>query len=315
MKRKNKKGGKLILFAGALSIIILTVCAFGKNTIVYEYYKYNIEKKYNKKDDIENEYFLEDNFNYVDNYTENGIKKESDLINYIYYALNAGIKESERYIDKSYINYLNDMDNLTKKDGKIFKAKASILNNFVHPYNSSDNIKLNYGGKYTIGIDIKKVYSDKEIKEINKVVDKVISEKISNDMPIKEKIKVIHDYIIDNTEYDKLKNANIDDKTYKSQTAYGALIQGYATCNGYSDAMAIFLNKINVINYKISNSEHVWNLVYLDGKWYHLDLTWDDPISEKNVNRDLYFLITTEELSKLNDGTHEFDKNIYSEAK
>ena len=86
------------------------------------------------------------------------------------------------------------------------------------------------------------------------------------------------------------------------------MIQGYGTCNGYADAMAIFLD------YKISNDEHIWNLVYLDGKWYHLDLTWDDPISETNINRDTYFLITTKTLEELNDGTHNFDKKIYSEA-
>ena len=145
-------------------------------------------------------------------------------------------------------------------------------------------------------------------------MDRVISDKTNNDMPIKEKIRIIHDYIIDNTSYDKLKNDDINDTTYKSQTAYGALIEGYATCNGYADAMAIFLDKLNVINYKISNDKHIWNLVYLDGKWYHLDLTWDDPISENNVNRDTYFLITTSELENLNDDTHNFNKDIYSEA-
>ena len=42
--------------------------------------------------------------------------------------------------------------------------------------------------------------------------------------------------------------------------------------------------------------------------------TWDDPISETNINRDTYFLITTKTLEELNDGTHNFDKKIYSEA-
>ena len=143
----------------------------------------------------------------------------------------------------------------------------------------------------------------------------LIKEKITNNMPTREKIKVIHDYIIDNAEYDKLKYENKNDTTYKSNTAYGVLIEGYGTCNGYADAMAIFLDKLNVINYKISNEEHIWNLVYLDGKWYHLDLTWDDPISDINVNRDTYFLITTNTLEKINDGTHKFDKSIYTEAK
>ena len=196
-----------------------------------------------------------------------------------------------------------------------FKETISLLNNFVHPYNSSNNIKLTYGGDYTIGISINKAYSNDDIAAINEIVDKVIKEKLNNNMPTIEKIKIIHDYIIDNAEYDKLKYENKNDTTYKSNTAYGVLVQGYGTCNGYADAMAIFLDKLNIINYKISNSEHIWNLVYLDGKWYHLDLTLDDPISDVNINRDTYFLITTSELEELNDGTHKFDKSIYTEAK
>lgn len=312
MKKKDNTGGKIILIAGIISVIIVTICAFGKKGITQKYYEYKIDKKYSSI--TENEYYIDDNFAYVDNYQDTGIKNKKELIDYIYYVLNSGIEKSERYVDKIYVNYLDDINTLTKDNGKIFKEEVSILNNFVHPYNSSNNIKIFYGGEYTFGIAIKKAYTDNEIKEINKIVDKVINEKTNNSMPIREKIKVIHDYIIDNTEYDKLKNDNINDTTYKSQTAYGALIEGFATCNGYSDAMAIFLNKLNVINYKISNDEHIWNLVYLDGKWYHLDLTWDDPISDTNVNRDTYFLITTSKLEELNDGTHEFDKKIYSEA-
>ena len=52
----------------------------------------------------------------------------------------------------------------------------------------------------------------------------------------------------------------------------------------------------------------------MDGIWYHLDATWDDPISEFNANRDTYFLISYDELTKLEDNTHIFDKNIYKEA-
>ena len=78
--------------------------------------------------------------------------------------------------------------------------------------------------------------------------------------------------------------------------------------------MAIFLDKLDIKNYKISNEAHIWNLVYVNGVWVHLDATWDDPISEYNANRDTYFLISTEELEKLKDDTHKFDKNIYKEA-
>ena len=310
---KKNKGGSLILVVGTISIIIVTVCAFNKDYIIHKYYEYTLNNKYLAQKT--NEYYLEDNFNYVDNYTSMGISNKIELINFIYYALNSGISSTERYIDRSYSNYQNDIDMLTINNGEGIKETISLLNNFVHPYNSSNNIKLTYGGDYTIGIAINKAYSNDDIAAINEIVDKVIKEKLNNNMPTREKIKIIHDYIIDNAEYDKLKYENKNDTTYKSNTAYGVLVQRYGTCNGYADAMAIFLDKLNIINYKISNSEHIWNLVYLDGKWYHLDLTWDDPISDVNINRDTYFLITTSELEELNDGTHKFDKSIYTEAK
>lgn len=312
--KKEKKGGKLIIAFGITAGIAVTIGAFYRKDIIYKYYEYSVNKKYSDMDNIINDYYIEDNFEYVNNYTDTGIKNKKELVDFLYYTINSGSSYLERYIDKDYTEYNNDISILTSNEGEELKDIISVLNNFVHPYNSSNNIKLSYGGNYKIGITINKAYSDSEIEEINKVVDKVINEKINNNMPSREKIKVIHDYIIDNTEYDKLKYENKNDTTYKSNTAYGVLIEGYGTCNGYADAMAIFLDKLNIINYKISNDEHIWNLVYLDGKWYHLDLTWDDPISEKNVNRDTYFLITTETLEKINDGTHEFDKKIYSEA-
>lgn len=311
MIEKNK-GGKLILVIGILAIIIVTVCAFNKETITHKYFEYTVDKKYSSVPT--NEYYIEDNFTYVDNHTNTGINNKQELINFIYFTLNSGTSYLERYIDTKYTEYNKDIDNLTFNDGAGFKEVISILNNFVHPYNSSNNIKLTYGGDYTLGITVNKAYTEEEIIEINKIVDKVIEENINNSTPSKEKIRIVHDYIIDNTEYDKLKYENKEDTTYKSNTAYGVLIEGYGTCNGYADAMAIFLDKMNIINYKISNNEHIWNLVYLDGTWFHLDLTWDDPISDMNINRDTYFLITTDTLEKLNDGTHNFDKEIYKEA-
>lgn len=311
MNKKNKYG-KAILVTGFIAIVVVTICAFQKDKIVYKYYEYTIDKKYSKINI--NDYYKDDNFNYVDDYTESGIKNRNDLINSIYYAINSGTDYIERYIDSDYTNYINDINTLTAYNGAEFKKVISTLNNFVHPYNSSNNVKISYGGDYKIGITINRAYTQDEINEINNKVDKILSENVNNNMPPKEKIRAIHDYIINHTEYDKLKYENKNDDTYKSNTAYGVLIEGYGTCNGYADAMEIFLDKMNIINYKISNEEHIWNLVYLDGKWYHLDLTWDDPISDININRDTYFLISTKTLEKINDSTHTFDKNIYSEA-
>ena len=156
MKKKNK-GGKLIIVIGVISIVLVTICAFNKENIKYKYYEYTMNKKYSSQ--VVNEYYIEDNFNYVENYTDIGIKNKEELINFIYYTLNSGIPHTERYIKKEYTNYQNDINILSSNNGKDFKEIISLLNNFVHPYNSSNNININYGGKYKIGITINNMIS------------------------------------------------------------------------------------------------------------------------------------------------------------
>ena len=79
-----------------------------------------------------------------------GIKNRKELINFIYYALNSGIKTTERYIEEDYTNYTEDINILTQNDGEGFKETISLLNNFVHQYNSSNKIKISYCVKYKI---------------------------------------------------------------------------------------------------------------------------------------------------------------------
>ena len=100
---------------------------------------------------------------------------------------------------------------------------------------------------------------------------------------------------------------------YKSDNAYGVLIEGIGLCGGYTDTMSLFLDKLNVKNYKVSTNNHTWNRVYVNDKWLHLDLTWDDPISEdgKNILDHNYFLITTNELKDIEKNEHNYNMNIY----
>ena len=65
-------------------------------------------------------------------------------------------------------------------------------------------------------------------------------------------------------------------------------------------------------NLKISSANDVWNLVYLDNNWLHLDLTWDDI--ENNRYRDNYFLITKEKLLSLDTKEHNFDNSFFVEG-
>ena len=95
------------------------------------------------------------------------------------------------------------------------------------------------------------------------------------------KIKKIHDYLVDNLSYEQtLSNPNI-------HNLYGALINKECVCEGYAKAFKYLLdeagiNSVIVIgtgtNSKGETENHAWNYVAINGEWYAVDVTWDDPI-------------------------------------
>lgn len=299
-------GQKIIITVGTFIITFITVCTFFKSDIDFLLTSRTVERKYGTTS--ENRYFIEDHFDYVEDYEKAEVHSKKEIIDSLYYLINSGVTKSERYCAKDYKECYQDMEAISSDTNML-----SILNNYVHPFNSFDSIIFNFDDNI-IKIEVKHAYTDEEVKVLNAKVEEIMKENIENNMSTRDKIKAIHDYIINHTEYDTLKTKDINDKTYHSNTAYGVLIEGYGICSGYSDAMKLFLDKLNIINYKISNDQHIWNLVYLDGEWLHLDLTWDDPVSSKNVTRDNYFLITTANLESLDDDVHYFNSTIFDEA-
>lgn len=296
----------LILISGILSIIIVTIINFYPEET--KDFIYDLINKDEYVIAVANDYYLEGNFDYVQNWTDD-VSNKKELINYIYHVINTGSTYADGECTKEYTNCTADLNAIANDEETL-----SIINNFVHPYNSFKTISFTYNNNGKFSLIIEHIYSIEEITAINFIVDTKINEIIKDNMTTEDKIKKIHDFIIDSTKYDTLKTENIHDTTYKSNTAYGVLVQGYGICSGYSDTVAIFLNKLGIENYKISNNAHIWNLVHINGVWAHLDTTWDDPISNKNLNRDTYFLINYDELLNLKDDTHNFNKNVYSEA-
>ena len=81
--------------------------------------------------------------------------------------------------------------------------------------------------------------------------------------------------------------------------------------------MQLFLEEMGIKSYKIASDQHVWNAVYLDNTWYHLDLTWDDPVTStgENLLEHKFFFIDTPTLLSIEQTEHRFDQNIYAELK
>lgn len=302
------KIGRLIstvLFVSIISLIIVF-----RNDLVKLYL--DILNVYEKEIKIteKNKYYRNIDFVYVQN-TNNFIpENKQDILNIYYTVVNSGLEEFSFYCnDKKYATCLDDVRYIASN-----QITLSHINNFVHPFNSFSHIETIYDSIGNIKLQIKKNYSNKKITTIENKVQEIMNQLIKDDMNNETKIKIIHDYIINNTRYDNNRSDHNIIK-YDSDTAYGPLIEGYGLCGGYSDAMMIFLISFGINNYKIASDNHVWNYIYNNNDWYHLDLTWDDPITTNgtDVLEYNFFLITTLELEEINDAQHVYDKIIYQQ--
>ena len=93
----------------------------------------------------------------------------------------------------------------------------------------------------------------------------------------------------------------------RSHGAAGPLVDGYAVCDGYSKAFDLlcYLSGIDCIrvsgtstNSSGSSGGHAWNKVKVDGTWYNVDVTWDDPVSSRPILRYDYFLVSDSTLAR-----------------
>lgn len=292
------------------TLLLLSICLIYKNEIVS--YLVNTFSNMNKNiSKIENnKYASNNNYEYVqitDNFEPNNKK---DIINIYYTILNSGMDQFSFYCPSSYKDCMDDVNYISNN-----QSLLSNINNFVPVYNIFQNIETEFDNFGKITVNITHSYNDDEILAIEDKIKNIINEILNDSMNLEEKIKAIHDYIINNTKYDVNRTDNKITK-YHSDIAYGALIEHYAICGGYADSMKLFLDYLNVPNYKISSENHIWNLVYLNNNWYHLDLTWDDPVTStgKDVLEYDYFLISTDELKAIETEQHVFDNSIYKEA-
>ena len=301
-----KKLIKLGLFMITLSLILMqkeTIITFIKETLNPK----NITVELGEK----NDYYRNYDFSYVQNTDNFSPECRQDILNIYYTAINAGKNTFTFYCSKDYETCMDDIKELANN-----QETLSHINNFVHPYNGFQHIETEYDSLGKVTITVHKSYTTSEIQEIEKKLDYIEANVLNKNLSATENIKLAHDYIINNSSYDITKK-NTGVTSYKSDIAYGPFIEGYGICGGYTDAMELILERLGIESYKISSDNHVWNAVNLNNAWYHLDLTWDDPITSNNtpVLDHSFFLINTKKLLEIETTEHQFDQDIYQELK
>lgn len=142
-------------------------------------------------------------------------------------------------------------------------------------------VYINSGNEANYLIDefSSKAQIDNAIGEIELVRNKILQNKKSNTY---DNIKMVHDYLVENIEYDTTVSKN------NIYNIYGAMVSGEAVCEGYARSFKYLMDALGIpctlVIGKGTNSEgktenHAWNYVQVGENWYAIDTTWDDSIS------------------------------------
>ena len=225
-----------------------------KSRIIYRAFESNKEQMKTGTYQIE----LGENFSDVLS-QENGQKK---LGQYYQSAIEAYTYDN---VDVFYLNpknmYLN-IETTTIAEKKIFNV-------YINSGKASNYLSDEFNSKQKI---------DEAFAQIEQVKAQIIQNKTGNAY---EDIKMVHDYLVDNIEYDTtLSKSNI-------YSIYGALVNKECVCEGYAKAFKYLLDELGIqsvlvigtgTNAKGETENHAWNYVQLNGNWYAVDTTWDDPV-------------------------------------
>lgn len=211
-------------------------------------------------------------------------------------------------------------DQIDIKDISIFKEPKEIFSVLEKISNSNPEIMYYKGAEYRFGkLTLYYSNSKEEIKdhqkEIRVIREEFISNHITPEMSDYEKSLIIHDYIINSSRYDDrlLKKGVVPPESYSS---YGILSLGVGVCESYAKAMKYLMDGVGIESTLVigesKGENHAWNLVRIEDEYYHIDSTWNDPITSdgSDVLRYNYFNLDDYEMSK----THSWNKENYPAA-
>lgn len=178
------------------------------------------------------------------------------------------------------------MDVVTAMDDKSISKDYDYLKLSVRQWRESWSYS-SLSSSATLTFSVKYLTTLKQERMLDDKIDSVLAALKLEDATDYKKVKAIHDYIIKRVIYDT---------SLQKHSAYNALIGKSAVCEGYSAAAyRLFTDagiECRIITGTAGGGAHSWNIVKVNGKWYNIDLTWDDPITQTGaqVLRYNYFL-------------------------
>lgn len=174
---------------------------------------------------------------------------------------------------------------------------------YKYSYDQASGRVLSVDMSYPVSLNESVAMTNELIARVN-----IIKSQMNPNATDFEKILFIHDTIINNCRYSVGVNPQSNPHVY---TAYGALIKGSAVCEGYSKAFSLLCNEVGIdtliVTGEAGGESHMWNMVKCNGQWYHMDVTWDDPVGATDVLSYEYFNVTTSKIQ----ADHSIDSEPY----
>lgn len=148
------------------------------------------------------------------------------------------------------------------------------------------------------------IYNYEEWRELEALMDNFIDKEITPGMSDYEKVKAAHDFVCRTITYT---DTSVRVPGCKHLTPYCALVEGHGVCMYYAMAYGYLTARMGFETYYVHGygsaklEDHAWNIIKLDGAYYQVDCTWDDPPGGNNIPRYTYFLKSDNTLRSLRD--------------
>ncbi|GAB6448941.1 S-layer homology domain-containing protein [Bacillus luti] len=229
-------------------------------------------------------------------------------------ALLAAFKEDVQKRINAYetnitIPYKTKNSNSKEVMNTLFNAYKEVASK--NEYTNYNRSNVSYGlsgspGNYTFTLKITYRETKEQTEYVMKQAKAIVSSIIQVGMDDHEKVKAIHDYVVKHVSYDT---------SYKAYTAYEALVNRSAVCQGYALLTYQLLKEAGIENHFVTGTgdgqPHAWNIVKIENKWYHLDTTFDDPVPDEQGRVTYsYFNLSDEQIAR----NHEWNRSDYPQA-
>lgn len=123
-------------------------------------------------------------------------------------------------------------------------------------------------------------------------------DKVDDSMSDFDKALVLHDALVINSSY------------LLTGATYDLMVKGQGRCYGYSECYSYLLAQVGIDSEIVesNNMNHQWNKVKIDGEYYHVDVTWDDPVNDRpGMVEHTFFLLSDSAIENLPDGDRHYD--------